>query len=72
LEALSQNCPVIASKSSVIPEMVPFVKTAYSESDLIEQMNKLSRSYRITNINVEQLKGLFNWDNYRKQLLKLL
>ena len=70
LEALSQRCPVIALKSSIIPEMTKYVNLAENMSEFISLMDRLIKN-KTNGIDISSLKKQFNWKNYALQLCSL-
>jgi glycosyltransferase involved in cell wall biosynthesis len=70
LEALSQKCPIIALKSSVIPEMQKYVNTANNIDQFITFMKKLSNK-PTSPIDLKELKNKFSWQSFVKQLYSL-
>lgn len=68
LEALSQDCPVVATPSAVIPELAKHVHLAEYVEEFVENM-KLCTSGRSKKIQKEKLKKEFSWDAYVNTLL---
>ena len=68
LEALSQRCPVIALKSSIIPEMTKYVNLAENMSEFISLMDRLIKN-KTNGIDISSLKKQFNWKNYAERKL---
>lgn len=69
LEALSQGCPVIGVKSSIILEFEEHVNLANNAKEFLENMMKISKKPNVQSIN--QLYKTFNWKNYVSNLVKL-
>jgi glycosyltransferase involved in cell wall biosynthesis len=70
LEALSQKCPVISLKSSVIPEMQKYVNIANNSKEFLKLMQRsVNNDLKTVNINV--IKRKFSWNNYVKKLYLL-
>jgi len=70
LEALSQNCTVVALESAVIPEMQPYINVCKTEKDCLEALYKIS-SKNHKNQNFNNLDSLFSWEKYVNRLRTL-
>jgi glycosyltransferase involved in cell wall biosynthesis len=70
LEALSQNTPVVATKSAVIPELEEYVNTCPSEAAAFLKLLKKTLATHKP-VNLSKLKAKFNWESYVKKLIAL-
>ncbi len=70
LEALSQECPVIALKSAVIPELEPFVHTAKQVEQIKQQLTNFKKG-KTFNADFKLLRNTFTWETYIEKLLLL-
>ncbi|MFH1827493.1 MAG: glycosyltransferase [bacterium] len=69
LEALSQKTPVIALKSSIIPELAKYVDIVTSKKDFIKKMaDSINKKPCIDQVS---LKRDFSWKKYMSELKKL-
>lgn len=68
IEALSQNCPVVGLESAIIPELKPYVELAESEEQFVEKMKEAATG-KTKNINRDEIKKRFSWDEYINVLL---
>lgn len=68
LEALSQDCPVVARTSAVIPELQKYTHIADHVEEFVEFM-KLCAARKTRKIQKEHLKKEFSWDQYLSKLL---
>lgn len=69
LEALSQGCPVIGLRSTIIPELETYVNLANNIEEFVEKMKKITR--KPCTRSIIQLYKKFNWKNYVENLVKL-
>ena len=69
LEALSQNCTVVALESAVIPEMQPYINVCKTEKDCLEALYKIS-SKNHKNQNFNNLDSYFSQEKRESRLLK--
>lgn len=67
LEALSQNCPVIAKSQAVIPEMTKFVSIADSNEGFDELMQRATTGKLMKKTRNSVLKA-FSWEAYVEKL----
>ena len=70
LEALSQNCPVIALQSAVIPELEEYTQVVKNKSEFLNSM-KLCINNKTKKINQRSLKADFSWNKYVNTVIKL-
>ena len=70
LEALSQDCPVVAIPSAVIPELTKYVQTAQYVEEFVENM-KIFAGNKARKISKKTLLKEFSWDGYLSKLLSL-
>jgi len=61
IEALSQNCPVIGSKSAIIPELRKFVMSANDEREFMYWMQSIA--YTTPQLpDQKELREMFSWE----------
>jgi glycosyltransferase involved in cell wall biosynthesis len=70
LEALSQNCPVLALESAVIPEMKDFVELVKTEEEFQNRLKKMCEGKAVS-INQHRLQNAFSWSKYVKSIIRL-
>ena len=70
VEALVNNCPVIALKSAVIPELKKYVMMVSDMEEFVDQMKKVVKD-KNGKINNDEIVKTFSWSNYVNKLTHL-
>lgn len=60
LEALSQQCPVVAKQTAIIPEMKKYVYEAEQIEEYVEHM-KIVAQGKMRTIRIDEIEETFNW-----------
>lgn len=68
LEALSQDTPVVATPSAVVPELAPYVYIA--QPDTTSFARQIEKAVTQPHKKTAGLSTLFNWDSYAKKLMR--
>ena len=76
LEALSQNCPVVARDTAVIPEMRKFVYLGKNKREVFKKivmLNSIQHPNKIPKLvrDDAELKKIFSWEKYVSRLRTL-
>lgn len=70
LEALSQECQVVALDSAVISELSPYVLTVKTFKEFVSMMEEVAQGRKKT-ISLSKLKKEFSWQTYVHKLMEL-
>lgn len=70
LEALSQNCQVIGTRDSIIPELRKYAHVKSREATFLHCMEKVAIGQK-KNIEISKLKKEFSWKKYILKLISL-
>lgn len=70
LEALSQNTPVVATKTAIIPEFRQYVKTTPAKKEAFVKLLKNTLRYP-EKVDLAKLRADFSWEAYVKKITAL-